>query len=771
MAQRLVWVCGLLALSTARAAVVWHEDFAPVRDGQPAGWRFDATRGDVSGTLDPSEPAGGRSLRLQARDAAARATWTYTDRLALKPNTAYRLSFRAMRAAVQPGGRAYVILYENGVEAAANWHVSPYLTGTQDWQPYTVAFRTRADATWGRLQCKLWGAPGYAWFTDLQLDELAPGAALEVVVRQRPAPPDDGAPLQAMWYPAQRRPDGTLHLLPGAVNPVSLFFWGRREQVAAPHLIIEAPPQVTIRGPVVCSRETIPEPVTVSPEPVVRQGVTALRWRLPLRAKELGARLRPGGPEWTAYHFIHAEVAAGCPQRFVWRWRTECAGQLGPEHELPAQLAPRAAGAGPRPPHFPLYAQHTDALRLPTTAGRQAVLDYLAYAGIEGGLSLSSHRVECHAVDQELARRGFMTWAWHWDGYNQPGGKEFPLVYDRPHQTPALMCPQAQVDRAEPWWSTLCAGYRGRLQADTATLIINFEPPYFDCCFCARCRQAFAAQAKLPLEQVAGLTPQALQEWPNDAWGRFRAWQNGQIVKHHCAAIHAVKPDVRVGLCGPAYTEWTARRGLDIRLFEPEVAFHAPMIYEVGTAYADDVRSTCEHTRAPVIPFVLLSDLVVANIFPSPAQLRQNLLATAASGGRGAVLWVGIEALDAEYLNAARQSLSEITLMAPYLQDATRWPGLELAPAAEPSRTVIVGDQRLTVSPHNTGAPTLRQWAWQSPRGRLAVLVNYDEGNDQRLDVGRATRLFGPALTETGATGVLTLRPGEAAGVVWPPKP
>ncbi len=759
-----LWLLSSLSLATAQT--VWQEGFEQAREGLPVGWSFAATRGAVSGAWDATEPAGGHSIRLQVKEAGGRATWMYGERLPLKPDTAYRLRLKAMRIGVGQGGRAYVILYENGVEAPASWHISPFLDGTQDWQTLSITFRTRPDASWGRLQCKLWEAPGYAWFDDLALEEIAPDAVADSA-RQRPTPPDDGAPLQLMWYPAQRRPDNTLHLLPGLVNPAAVFFWGRKAEVREPVLIVETPPQVTVRGPVVCSRETIPEAVDVKPERVTRDGAAMLRWRLPVRLEPLTARLKPSGPEWTAYHFIYVEPGAGCPERFTWRWQTECAGQPGPWHELPAQLEPRTAGNARRVAAFPLYAQHTDALRLPTRERRQGVLDTLAYAGVEGGLTLGNYQREYHAIDQELERLGFHTWEWLWDGYNHTGGEQFPLVFatDKPNR---LVCPQAQAERVEPWWSSLCANYRGRLEADTTRLIINFEPPVFDCCFCDRCRKAFATWAKLPPERVAGMTPQEIQQLPDDAWGRFRAWQNGEIVKNHCTAVHAANPKVAVGLCGPAYSDWTARRGMDIRLFEPEVAFHAPMIYSVGTDYADPIRATCEHVKAPVIPFVLASDLAVPNVFATAQELRTNLLVTAASGGAGAVLWVGIESLDGEFLNALRQSLGEIAQLEPFIQGGKRTEGLKLDVAPGEARMVKVGDESFAVSPFNTGTSALRQWAWQSPHGRLCVIANYDELNARRITAPDAKLLFGPALATARGQTTLTLQPGEIAALMVP---
>lgn len=304
--------------------------------------------------------------------------------------------------------------------------------------------------------------------------------------------------------------------------------------------------------------------MAVKPEAVARAGQAALRWRLPIREEQLLARLKPSGPEWTAYHFIYAEPGAGCPRTFTWRWQTECDGKPGPLHELPAQLEPRSTARLDRVASFPLYAQHSDALRLPDPRQRRAVLDTLAYAGIEGGLSLGNYQREYHTIDQELQRQGYRTWEWLWDGYSQAGGEGFPLVYEAAKGEGALVCPQAQVERAEPWWSGLCERYRARLEPDSTMLIINFEPPVFNCCFCERCRKAFAAAAKLPPEQVAGLSPQEIQQLPGDAWGRFRAWQNGQIDQKH--RVH-----VRVGVLARG-----THRTCHVRREDPWVGLQEP---------------------------------------------------------------------------------------------------------------------------------------------------------------------------------------------------
>ena len=762
----LVSVC--LLTSPALAGVAFKADFESGEAGAPAGWRFLRQRGECSGKWDTLD--GTRCIRLRiAQDTTARATWHHAPKIAVKGSTPYRLTVRALVAEVTNDSRAYVIAYENGYEGPSHWHHTPYLRGSQDWRAYSIEFRTRPDATWLKLQCKLWYGTGCAWFDDLTLEELPPDADVDTPAGQLPPPKDDGSPLQLMWYPGQRRPDSTLCLLDRSFNPVAFFPFGDRAAIKDPYLVLETPAHMAVAGEVVAGRSPMPPQVEVTPERLDRGGRPRLRWRLPIPAGPLSKNMRGRAPYWTGYHFIYVEPLAGCPKTFEWRWRMECAGQAGPEHVIPGKLVAKDGGALPSVPHFPLYAQHTGALRFPTPAGRARILEHLSYAAIRGGLSLTHYQPEYAPVDAELAAKGFTTWAWRFDGYTM-GGLRGPVCIGKDGQPKkGKLCPSTQARRDRAWWDTLLAYYRTRLQSGLKVLIIDYEPPVYDVCFCPECRRGFAKSAKLDEAEVAGMKPEQIQGLPGHAWGRFRAQQNGAIVKHHIAAIHEVDPAVSVGLCSWSCSEWSANRGADIRLFEPDVGFHAPMIYSVGTQYERLVRSTCEHTTAPVLPFLLASDMAVARVMPMPGDVRLNMLATALSGGRGAILWVGIESLDGEYLSALRRSLGEIRELQKFVVDARRAPDLEAKPYSPQSRTIRV-DGRDIVIPKANSAPVVRTWAWRGPAGTLVGMINYDQADTHQVRIAGAASaraLMGPAPAAVGRDAVVTLAPYQAAAVVW----
>ncbi len=769
MRWRLTLACCLLS-SVALAAPVFEEHFQEGEGNAPAGWQFLQQRGECAGVWDRTEPP--ESIRLDVdEDATARATWSHVGKIAIKPSTAYRLSVRIMRAGVSPEGKVYVIAYEDGVEAPDHWHVVGYYSGTRDWHTYEVPFVTRPDASWLSLQCKLWYSTGHAWFDDLALEEIDPHAVPPTVPAALQLPPDDGWPLQLIWYPAHRRPDRTLCLLSESFNPVAIFFWGKKAEVEEPYLIVEAPEGLEVSGPMVNGRAPMPPMVDVEPETIERDGDKLLRWRIPIRQETLVQRLREEGPRWDEYHFVYVEPTRECPEQFEWRWQLEVGGKLGPVHTLPGRIVQKQGGELEPVPGFPLYAQHSGALRYPTREGRARILDHLYYAGIRGGLSLTHYQPEYADIDEELHEAGFFTWAWAWHGYGGAKTDDQRLVFQDGTVSDRLVCPQVQAERGEPFWSNLVESYRKPLASGLKTLIINYEPPWFNCCFCERCRRAFAEFAGLDVQKVLTMTPKEIQELPDHVWGRFRSQQNAEIVKNHVAAIHEIDPEVHVGICGPPYAEWNAQRGMDIRLFEPEVVMHAPMIYRAPPQYEVAVRSTCENVTAPVLPFLLASDLAVPRTFPLPEDVRLNMLATALSGGNGAILWVGIESLDGEYMNALRQSLEEIRRLQLYIVGGERDRMVTVEPEFTHLRVVNVNGKEIEVPSENT-ITSVRHWAWKSPHGNLLALINYDsqERHKVRLtapDIAGARGLFGSPPQADGDDIGIELGPHEFAALTW----
>jgi len=262
-------------------------------------------------------------------------------------------------------------------------------------------------------------------------------------------------------------------------------------------------------------------------------------------------------------------------------------------------------------------------------AGTREARDQVRWVfyGIVGGLGMTFYEPDRTDVDEQYRDLGLDLHTWRFEGYDGAAPDTHRIVDLQGERSKSKVCPQAQIERVQPWCDNLRAYYQGKLVSGLKRLIIDYEPPVWNVCFCDRCRAAFAKRFELAADECATLPADELTAKYPEQWGRFRAEQNGAIVKLHCNLIHEIDPEAAVGLCSWNGTEWTAGRGGDIALFEPEAAFHAPMVYTSGTAFHDIVRETCERTRVPVLPFIELSDTSQPRSL-TPEQLRMNLLAT-----------------------------------------------------------------------------------------------------------------------------------------------
>ncbi len=138
----------------------------------------------------------------------------------LQPNTIYTLSGWMKTEALEGGQGAQLYAYEfDGAQGAG---ISIVMHGTNDWTPVSQVFRTGEDGR-GRINFRVYGSTGSAWFDDLKLVEgaVAPQILLtrwffNALVLVRPGEPalgwgDETAidyPLEGAYRPLQA--DGTL---------------------------------------------------------------------------------------------------------------------------------------------------------------------------------------------------------------------------------------------------------------------------------------------------------------------------------------------------------------------------------------------------------------------------------------------------------------------------------------------------------------------------------------------------------------------------------
>ncbi len=710
----------LLSILASFGAIAGPVVIQETLEGDNTNWRFAAARGECTGRWDAENAyPSGHSLRLAiSTDATARAHWRYQPRIPLEPNTDYRLSYRLL--ALNVTGEAYGILYENGEETPDHWHQVPRVTGTHDWQECTISFRTGADASWGMLVLKLRHGTGYAWFDDIVLEKTETAGPQPVADRQFPA--DDGAVVQAMWSPAQWTQRGVLYLARNQLNPLSLFLRGDPEKLDQPFLVVATTPGLHLEGPLYPGRG--PTSDTVAP---VASGERQWRFALQpeaLRRARLGDRYR-----WDSYHHLALAVTADAPAEGALTWWFENGGQAGPRHELAVRTQDLGPSLAPDPA-FRILIQHTGILRNPRLDLDQGLLAYLQLGAIEGGLAPSHYDPALKPVDLALAQRGFVSHSWRFEGFDAPATAGPRAVGTDGKEIANKLCPSAQL-ALPSWQESLRDYYRKKLTEGISRLIIDYEPPASTGCFCPVCRRAFAADQGLNPEEILSLEPKEIRERFAAPWAAFCAKRHGDIVRLHLRTIREICPGAEVGLCSWSGTAVAAKGGGDIRQFEPETTCHMPMIYCKGTAYHDQIAETCARTTRPVLPFVELSDISQPRHL-TPEDLRMNLLATGLSGGAGAVLWVGAECLDAQYLAQVRQSLRELHELhdrVPWQPEPVSW--VTVAPVAELQRTILVDGVPMPVVPDDTH-PYLRFHVWGNAQEAAVAVLNYNP--DQAYD-------------------------------------
>ncbi|MCD6351308.1 MAG: carbohydrate binding domain-containing protein, partial [Armatimonadetes bacterium] len=130
-------------------------------DGKPDGWQI----AEPVKLVTDTRHSGRSAARIESDTQAINNINRYF--VTLKPHTTYTLVAWIKTEAVSgsPGAQVYAW----GFEGAAGTELIT-VKGTTPWQRYTVAFTTADDVS-GRINFRLYGASGKAWFDDLALYE------------------------------------------------------------------------------------------------------------------------------------------------------------------------------------------------------------------------------------------------------------------------------------------------------------------------------------------------------------------------------------------------------------------------------------------------------------------------------------------------------------------------------------------------------------------------------------------------------------------------
>jgi len=147
-------------------------------------------------------------------------------------------------------------------------------------------------------------------------------------------------------------------------------------------------------------------------------------------------------------------------------------------------------------------------------------------------------------------------------------------------------------------------------------------------------------------------------------WFYFRYAQNKKIAEIYAGAVKKYWPEVKFYLCteplkttGFSESEWCAMNGEGTDGF---VDMHMDMPYYMGTPYFDNVQFNIEKLKKPFFPLIDPSEMDI-NYYSryTPKGVKQNIVATAALGGRGIGFWL-CDVFDGHYLHAIRSGFAMV---------------------------------------------------------------------------------------------------------------
>ena len=177
--------------------------------------------------------------------------------------------------------------------------------------------------------------------------------------------------------------------------------------------------------------------------------------------------------------------------------------------------------------------------------------------------------------------------------------------------------------------------------------VLDYEPgrETWRDCYCPRCMKAFAAHSGLDLGL---LKPGRVKpRWPQE-WQGFRDWQKGVLVGQFNAAVEKISPHLRFGLCDNPLETWARD------VVEPHVDFYCPMMYDVHPRKFSDDLETELRVKSPLMPTIETRMLGWPQ-WTAPREIRLKIIAAAAAGAKGIMIWPGVTSLDGLDITMIRQ--------------------------------------------------------------------------------------------------------------------
>lgn len=635
----------------------------------PVGWHLSPAAGETAAlALDEENPhTGRRSLRMRHERPSSYTKASTSVRV--RPGTDYAASVWVKvdwdaplvldAGAANPMGARMLILPTAGGAIAYTPPRTPLATGGR-WRRLSVRFNSGPHE---RLVVLLYlhRTKGTIYFDDAEVVEGdAPGAAPEREAPQAPFPLVD-------FMPGTASLQNAIYLNGTAPAHLHTYYQGPPESAEGLEMVMDLPPGIFIRKQYAAAGADHLGDAQPAGAPLRRDGQEFTRYVLPVPPP----LVRPSFA-YRSDHVVILQSRTPEERTAQIRWRLRRATAEGPEREMALTVLPALPPIGRFPEHFEIFTFYNRPAYLlgPEVPGADELfaemLDLHANSGLMGCLLPQSLAYPAERVEQMRGRGWQLGVLQGWVGGHaramirqarerglaeefqvmDPDGKP---VDDGHHLCSTWVYGQGwMADLARRGLSYYNIAGRDLGTGEGIWYVFDYEPSRrtWRKCYCPRCLAAFADHAGIPAE---GLTGRAVVESHQQPWREFRDWQNGEIVGQFSAAVRERFPQMRIALCDGPSPHWSRT------VYNPYIDFHAPMIYyRHPKAFFDEVKREAGLVERPLIPTI---DAKMGGyaIWTSPQEMRAKTLSIAALGGRGVMLWPGLQSLSGLDLQAMRE--------------------------------------------------------------------------------------------------------------------
>ena len=567
-----------------------------------------------------------------------------------------------------PGRHAGVRLFIGNEKGSTLADSKRVLQTGGEWQRLVVPFNSGKNASISFL-LYLHEGRGTVWFDDAELVEGSePTPAVSPAAGA--VTPEDAVVLPTVDFdPGTVAYKEPFYLIRG--EPIHLIphYTGDPEQIGKLQMVLDVP-----EGVVLVADYT--SPGDIEAERIARNGRAYLRYVRNVPAR----RIKPE-PNYYNKHYLILRAHDLPPGETMLFWRLRTDRGRGPEHELPTVVLPAIPPIEAVPARFhiiPCYA-------FPAIGAEpDSLLVEIHELYVKAGLRGCVRRADQH-------RRILRAWPEPWRTGIWTGGHIFLPVISGDEQemfgyvnADGKKAGDARTERNLCPTRVLQANLSARVakqqlgshgtEDDVAALdendwcVNDYEPAgkNWAYCFCPLCIETFAESAELA---PGDLTPGAIQKTHREQWLQFRSRQHAGIIEQFADAVRAVNPGLKIGLCDPVDSPFWDRADTD-----PHVDFHCPMIYGLHPVeYVRALERTLERATKPVLPTI---DLWMGSrwyeLRTSPAELKIKILATAAWGGRGIMLWHGTHSMSGLDFVNTRECSDILVKLEDYFFDGAR---------------------------------------------------------------------------------------------------